>query len=187
LSAFTFPLPGLDLLSLQLVQLCFTPCATTLQPALGLDIKSLQVLVLELQSKFLLLLCKQFLIPKTCHLEVGQVRLGRYQQTLISLDAIAIFFNSLGGALSISIAQNVFTNTLTQEIIKKAPGISASKIITAGATRVREVTPAASLQLVLEAYTLAINKAFILPIVTGAIAFLCSLFVSVPLDFHRHC
>lgn len=93
-------------------------------------------------------------------------------------DAIAIFFNSIGGAFSISIAQNIFSNTLIQEIPKHTSGVSPATIVAAGATHVRDVTPPGQLQGVLQAYNLAINRAFILPIAVGALAFGCSLFVS---------
>ena len=93
-------------------------------------------------------------------------------------DAIAIFFNSLGGAVSISIAQNIFSNTLIQEIPKLTTGVNPAQIIAAGATHVREVTPKSQLPGVLEAYDLAIRRAFILPIAVGGIALIWSFFVS---------
>ncbi len=99
-------------------------------------------------------------------------------------DAIAIFFNSLGGAISISIAQNIFSNTLIQEIPKHTNGLNPVLIISAGATHVREVTPPNQLAGVLQAYDLAVQKAFILPIAVGAIAFLFSLLVSHVRDDH---
>ncbi|KAI9819987.1 MAG: hypothetical protein M1827_006557 [Pycnora praestabilis] len=92
-------------------------------------------------------------------------------------NAIAIFFNSLGGAVSISIAQNIFSNTLIQEIPKRAPGLNPATIISAGATHVKDVTPKDQLQGVLEAYSYAIDRSFILAIAVGAIALIFSLFV----------
>ncbi|KAI9844054.1 MAG: hypothetical protein M1838_002345 [Thelocarpon superellum] len=92
-------------------------------------------------------------------------------------NAIAIFFNTLGGAISISVAQNVFSNTLTQEIPKHTVGVDAGKIISAGATHVREITAASQLNGVLIAYDIAIQKAFILPIAVGGIALICSFFM----------
>ena len=95
-----------------------------------------------------------------------------------SLDALAIFFNSLGGAISISVAQNIFTNTLIQEIPKRTHDTDPATIIAAGATHIREVTPPGQLPGVLEAYNLAITRAFIVPIAVGGLALLCSFFVS---------
>ena len=78
-----------------------------------------------------------------------------------------------------SIAQNIFSNTLIQEIPKRTHGVSPATIIGAGATHVRDVTPPDQLAGVLEAYNLAIDRAFILPIAVGGIAFVCSLFMEM--------
>lgn len=99
-------------------------------------------------------------------------------------DALAIFYNTLGGAISISVAQNIFSNTLIEEIPRSAPNVNAQTIIMAGATHVRDVTPNGSLSGVLQAYNLAVTRAIILPIATGGIAFMCSLFVSYALLIH---
>lgn len=95
------------------------------------------------------------------------------------LDALAIFFNTLGGALSVSIAQNIFSNTLAQQIPRHTTGVDPALIISAGATHVREASPPGQLAGVLLAYNEAVTKALILPIAVGGIAFICSLFVSV--------
>ncbi|KAI9708998.1 MAG: hypothetical protein M1812_007811 [Candelaria pacifica] len=92
-------------------------------------------------------------------------------------NALAIFFNSLGGAISISVAQNIFSNTLIQQIPLLAPDVNPATIIAAGATHVKEVTPSGSLDGVLQAYSIAVDRAFIMPIAVGGIAFLFSLFV----------
>lgn len=91
-------------------------------------------------------------------------------------NAIAIFFNSLGGALSISIAQNIFSNTLIKDMPIYAPGVNPQVIIQAGATHVRDVVTKAQLPGVLEAYDVAVTRAFILAIACTGIAF-CVSFV----------
>lgn len=90
-------------------------------------------------------------------------------------NALVMFFNSLGGAISISIAQNIFVNSLTREIPRYAPGLDPRVVVNAGATFVRMVVPERFLAGVLEAYTKAITTAFILAIATGAMAFVASL------------
>lgn len=87
-------------------------------------------------------------------------------------NAIAIFFNSLGGAISISVAQNIFQNGLYTNVPKYAPNVSAQDVINAGATYLRKVISPADLPGVLQAYMLSINQAFVLPIVVGGIAFI---------------
>jgi hypothetical protein len=90
-------------------------------------------------------------------------------------NAVAIFFNSLGGAVSISIAQNIFSNALLKQIPLHTTGVDARKIIAAGATHVKEVTPAGQLAGVLLAYNDALTQAYILGIACAGIAFLSSL------------
>jgi hypothetical protein len=90
-------------------------------------------------------------------------------------NAIAIFFNSLGGAIAISIAQNIFSNTLVKEIPKFVPGLDPYIVIQAGATHVRETVTKEQLPGTLLAYNKALTTAFILPIAVGGIAFFSSL------------
>ncbi|EXJ71346.1 uncharacterized protein A1O5_05153 [Cladophialophora psammophila CBS 110553] len=90
-------------------------------------------------------------------------------------NAVAIFFNSLGGAISISIAQNIFSNTLVKEIPRYTTGINPQTIIMAGATHIREVTPPSQLAGVLYAYNIAVTHSYILSIACASIAFLFSL------------
>ena len=90
-------------------------------------------------------------------------------------NAIAIFFNSLGGAISISIAQNIFSNSLVREIPKFAPGVDPSVIVAAGATRIREVVQPELLEGVLRAYNEALSSSYVLGIACAGLAFLSSL------------
>ncbi|KAF2018695.1 MFS transporter [Aaosphaeria arxii CBS 175.79] len=90
-------------------------------------------------------------------------------------NACVMFFNSLGGAIAISIAQNIFVNSLSREIPKHVPGLDPRIVIGAGATYVRNVVPAELLEGVLVAYTKAITSAFILAIATAGMAFAVSL------------
>jgi hypothetical protein len=92
-------------------------------------------------------------------------------------NAIAIFFNSLGGAISISIAQNIFSNGLIQNVPKYAPGIDPAAVISAGSTHLRTAIPAALLAGVLKAYMISLNHAFVLAIVVGGIATFLACFV----------
>jgi hypothetical protein len=90
-------------------------------------------------------------------------------------NALVIFFNSLGGAISISIAQNIFLNGLKREVPKYASGLNPQIVLGAGATFVGKVVPKELLGGVLEAYTNAIVSAFILAIASVGLAFLISL------------
>lgn len=90
-------------------------------------------------------------------------------------NACVLFFNSLGGALSISIAQNIFVNTLAKEIPKYVPDFDPQIVAQAGATNLRQVVPPELLPGVLHGYNNAIVTAFVLAIATSCLAFLVSL------------
>jgi len=92
-------------------------------------------------------------------------------------NALAIFFNSLGGAVSISIAQNIFQNGLYEKVPVYAPGISPQAVVTAGATYLRRLIPADLLPGVLQAYMASLNQSFVLPIAVGGISVICACFV----------
>ncbi|KAH6860625.1 MFS transporter [Alternaria rosae] len=97
------------------------------------------------------------------------------EKDMPTANACVMFFNSLGGALSISIAQNIFVNTLGKEVPKYAPGFDARIVANAGATNLRSVVPEATLPGVLHGYNNAIVTAFILAIATSSVAFFISL------------
>jgi hypothetical protein len=80
------------------------------------------------------------------------------------------FFNALGGAISISIAQNIFASRLVEKV-DDISGVDAAAIIHAGATGINSVVSGNTIALVREAYNYALTRAFILPIATGAGAF----------------
>lgn len=102
-------------------------------------------------------------------------------------NALAIFFNTLGGALSVSIAQIIFSNLLVQQLPKHTTGVDPAIVVSAGATNVRQVSPPGQLAGVLLAYNEAVTRVFILPIAVGGLAFLCSLFVSSLGIVHSPC
>jgi hypothetical protein len=92
-------------------------------------------------------------------------------------NAIAIFFNSLGGAIAISIAQNIFANGLKTQLPLDAPGVDPQIVISAGATYLRGVISAAQLPGVLQAYMAALQQAFVISIAVGGIGMICACFV----------
>ena len=90
-------------------------------------------------------------------------------------NAVAIFFNTLGGALSVSIAQNIFSNTLVRKLPVYAPDVDVARVIAAGATHFRDFLTPEQLPGVLLAYNKAVTTAFIMPIAVSGLAFLASL------------
>ncbi|TGO68419.1 hypothetical protein BOTNAR_0025g00510 [Botryotinia narcissicola] len=85
-----------------------------------------------------------------------------------------VFSQALGGALAISIAQNILTNTLSQEL-KMIPGLDSSGIIALGAKNLTSTVPTEHLNGVPGAHTYALSRTLILPIAAAGMAFVCSL------------
>jgi len=90
-------------------------------------------------------------------------------------NAIAIFFNSLGGGRIIKKKKNIFSNALITEIPKHTSGIDPRTIIAAGATHIRKVTPPDQLGGVLLAYNNALSQSYVLAIACAGLAFVSSL------------
>ena len=90
-------------------------------------------------------------------------------------NAIAIFANTLGGAIAISAAENVFSNTLVKQLSEHVSGVDPATVVAAGAQHIQDVVPKTQLAAALSAYNVAVTTAFILPVVTGGLAFLASL------------
>ncbi len=87
--------------------------------------------------------------------------------------ALIIFSQNFAGAVAITIAQNIVSHNL-QEQLSKIPGVDAAKVIAAGATEIRKNVDVLLLPRVLEAYNFALMRAFILPIAAGGGAFIVS-------------
>ncbi|KAF1953297.1 MFS transporter [Byssothecium circinans] len=84
------------------------------------------------------------------------------EKDMPTANALVMFFNSLGGAISLSIAQNVFINGLIREVPKAAPGLDARVVIMAGATFLRQIVPSALLPAVGSSYLHVVHITFAL-------------------------
>ncbi|PGH20081.1 hypothetical protein AJ80_03731 [Polytolypa hystricis UAMH7299] len=90
-------------------------------------------------------------------------------------NALMIFSHAIGGTLGMAIGQNIFMNTLRSVLSIDAPDIDPATIINAGPTGIRDIALPYQLKGVLSAYNTSLMRAFILPIATGGVGFLCSL------------
>jgi hypothetical protein len=72
--------------------------------------------------------------------------------------SIMMFANTLGGALFVSVGQNVFTNELVKGITKRVPDLDPSFVLSVGATEIKNRIPQDSLPGVLDAYNDALTK-----------------------------
>ncbi|TLD18041.1 hypothetical protein PspLS_10366 [Pyricularia sp. CBS 133598] len=112
-------------------------------------------------------------------LQVGyvaaQVVLAQEQQA--TGVALVSFCASLGGALAVSLGNNIFLNNLTDELRHRIPDSNViDLIIRAGASNVASETPPSLLPDVVLSYNRAITKVFIVAIPMGAASFFFCLF-----------
>ena len=92
---------------------------------------------------------------------------------------VLFFAQQLGGAVFVSVCQNVFTNELVNGVRKLASNVSPMQIVGTGATDLRNVLSEDALGSVLAAYNGALMKAF-----TVALAMTCfSIFGSSLLEW----
>jgi len=82
---------------------------------------------------------------------------------LIFYNSVINFTLTLGGALFISVGQNIFTNRLLTNLATAAPKVPASIVLATGATSLKDAVvkiDANSLPAVLTAYNDAIDQTF---------------------------
>ena len=87
-------------------------------------------------------------------------------QTVCSLDdiptatAIVNFSMTLGGALFVSVGQNIFTNRLLTNLAVSVPSLDPATILSTGATSLRNAVDSATLPGVLSAYNDALAQTY---------------------------
>lgn len=91
--------------------------------------------------------------------------------------AMVIFAQTLGGAIFISVGQNIFQNQLLANFAKYAPSELVAELIAAGATKIRYVVTGDNLHNVLLAYNAAITQTFYVAVGMGALSLVGPIFV----------
>ena len=97
------------------------------------------------------------------------------EQVPIGIGAI-ISMQSLGGAVFVSVGNNILQNILDQaSAAENLPGIDIKAVIAAGATQFRSIVPEQSLPALLVAYNYALQRVFITAIPLAGLAFIVAL------------
>ncbi|KAK8180309.1 major facilitator superfamily domain-containing protein, partial [Phyllosticta capitalensis] len=87
-----------------------------------------------------------------------------------SMTAILIFWQTVAGAIFVSVGQSLFSNRLVQEVSKNVAGVDPKLVVATGATELRGVFEGAQLQGILEAYMAGLKDAYALAIALGGVA-----------------
>lgn len=91
--------------------------------------------------------------------------------------ALVIFSQTLGGAIFISVAQNVFQNQLLANLAKYAPTQNAGEVIAAGATMIRSLFDGEVLHNILLAYNDAVTQTFYVAVAMSALSVIGPIFI----------
>lgn len=89
--------------------------------------------------------------------------------------ALMIFYQTLGGAVFLIVAQNLFQRELVERLtVRNIPGVDASSVAAAGATEVRNLVPAEYLGEALKAYNGAVVRTFYISVALAGVAVLAT-------------
>jgi len=102
---------------------------------------------------------QQPLIAVQTILDISEVPIGT---------SIIIFVQTLGGALFVSIGQNVFSNKLVEGLAKYAPSIDSSIVLNIGATSIQNTVEKDVLPGVTLAYNNALTHSFLVAAIMAA-------------------
>ncbi|GIJ90213.1 hypothetical protein Asppvi_009166 [Aspergillus pseudoviridinutans] len=89
-----------------------------------------------------------------------------------SATSIVMFMQTLGGALFVSVGQNVFQNQLYKNLAVQVPSVNAAQVAGTGATMLRHVVSEDILPAVLVAYSNAITESFYVAVAMSAVSIL---------------
>jgi hypothetical protein len=109
---------------------------------------------------------QQPLIAVQTVLDISQVPIGT---------SVIIFLQTLGGALFVSIGENVFTNKLSQGLAKYAPEIDPAIVLSTGATSIQSTIAKADLKGVTLAYNDALTETFLVAAIMAAFSLIGSV------------
>jgi EmrB/QacA subfamily drug resistance transporter len=91
--------------------------------------------------------------------------------------ALAMFMQTFGGALLISVAQNVFDNTLLKGIRLQVPQVNADAILHVGATNLKQAFPRALLRAIQVAYNHALTQTWHIAVAMSCLTLIATLLV----------
>ena len=91
--------------------------------------------------------------------------------------AVIVFAQNLGGALFISVAQNIFSNQLLKNLVKYAPNVNPFAVFEAGATNLKAAASGQDLAAVLAAYNKTLTQVFYVSVATSALSLFGAVFM----------
>lgn len=94
-------------------------------------------------------------------------------EDIASATAVFIFFQNFVGAITLTVAQNIFQQELKRRVGAIA-GVDLKSVIEANPSEIRQHVPVELLARVLEAFNMSLSQAFIMSIAGGCLGFFVS-------------
>ena len=91
--------------------------------------------------------------------------------------SLMFFMQQLGGAIFVSVGQNIFSNELVDRLVSRLPGLDPKVIVNTGATDLRRVVLPNEMDAVVEAYSYSLTRVFVLTAALSAVTLLGAVFV----------
>jgi hypothetical protein len=101
-----------------------------------------------------------------------------------SITAIMIFFQTISGAIFVSVGQAVFANKLVETVPKFVQGADPMLVVSTGATELRKVFDATQLPGIIRSYMAGLKDAYALGIALAGMAVIVSVTTAV-MDWRR--
>ncbi|KAI1820152.1 MFS general substrate transporter [Xylaria intraflava] len=90
--------------------------------------------------------------------------------------SVTVFMQTLGGAVFVSVGNNVFNNKLVQELVQRLPpSVNPQDVVSAGSANLQKTFPPDILPAIILSYNNALTTAFIVATALAVISFLGSL------------
>ncbi|KAH7062485.1 major facilitator superfamily domain-containing protein [Macrophomina phaseolina] len=103
---------------------------------------------------------------------------------LSSVTAIILFWQTLSGAIFVSVAQSLFTNKLIESVPKEVPGLDPGLVVATGATELRDVFSDAQIDGVIRSYMDGLKDAYALGIALAGMSVLVAV-AMVVFDYRK--
>ncbi|KAI9664855.1 MAG: hypothetical protein M1821_006303 [Bathelium mastoideum] len=98
---------------------------------------------------------------------------------LSSATAMLLFFQTLAGAIFISVAQGIFSNELVQAVAKNAPSVNASQVVLIGATDIRNAYPPNIVPQIVQSFMDALKNTYILAVACAGLSAVVAIAIAI--------
>ncbi|KAL9078696.1 MAG: hypothetical protein Q9157_002382 [Trypethelium eluteriae] len=98
---------------------------------------------------------------------------------LSSATAMLLFFQTLAGAIFISIAQTIFSNELVKAVAHNVPSVNAGQVVLTGATDIRSAYPADVVPAIIQSFMDALKNTYILAIACAGLSAVTAFAIAV--------